>query len=148
SWVTAQLAVLDAAALYLALLPDAPGVVAARLCLRGGFSCLTRVALAAGFDVPVEADPADGISLTYEDFVDAVDRLRVVDFPLERPTEEAWLDFLGWRVNYEAAAFALASAVDAPPALWSGPRRHSTEHIAPLRPLTLRATKTPEGGSV
>ena len=141
SWVTAQLAVLDAAALYLALLPDAPGVVAARLCLRGGFSCLTNIALAAGFDVPIEADPADGISLTYQDFVDAVDRLRVVDFPLERPTEDAWLDFLGWRVNYEKAAFVLASHVDAPPALWSGPRRNAVATISPLRPLTRRATK-------
>ena len=144
SWVTAQLAVLDAAALYLALLPDAPGAVAARLCLRGGFSCLTRVALAAGFDVPIEADPAEGISLTYEDFVDAVDRLRVVDFPLERPADEAWPDFLGWRVNYEAAAYALAAHVDAPPALWSGPRRNHITPIAPLRPLTRRAGKAPE----
>lgn len=143
SWVTAQLAVLDAAALYLALLPDAPGAVSARLCLRGGFTCLTNVARAAGFDVPEEADPGDGISLRYEDFVEAVDRLRVVDFPLARPTEDAWLDFLGWRVNYEAAAFALAAAVDAPPALWSGPRRHAMDAIPPLRPATRRASKKP-----
>ena len=66
SWLTAQLAVLDAAALYLSLLPDAPGAVSARLCLRGGFSCLGTIARARGFAIPEEADPNDGISLTYE----------------------------------------------------------------------------------
>lgn len=143
SWVTAQLAVLDSAALYLSLLPDAPGAVKARLCLRGGFTCLGTIARAIRIPIPEEADPKDGISLTYEEFQDAVDRLRRVDFPLERRTEDAWLDFLGWRVNYEAAAYALAWAVDAPPALWSGPRRHELEVIAPYRPPTLRAGKPP-----
>jgi hypothetical protein len=139
SWLTAQLAVLDAAALYLSLTPDVPGAISARLCLRGGFTCLTTIARARGFDIPEQPDPNDGISLTYEEFVDAIDRLRKVDFPLERPNKEAWLDFLGWRVNYEAAAYALARAVDAPPALWSGPRRHPLPPIPPIRPATLRA---------
>jgi hypothetical protein len=143
SWVTAQLAVLDAAALYLSLLPEAPTAISARLCLRGGFSCLTAIAKARGFAVPDEADPNDGIALTYEEFLDAIDRLRRVDFPLERSSDEAWLDFVGWRVNYEAAAYAIARAVDAPPALWSGPRRHPIPTIPPLRPATLRAGKPP-----
>jgi hypothetical protein len=143
SWVTAQLAILDAAALYLALLPDASGLMQARLCLRGGFTCFGNIARALRIPIPENADPNDGISLSYDDFVGAVERLRTVDFPLERPIQEAWLDFLGWRVNYEAAAYALAWAVDAPPALWSGPRRHAIETIAPLRPPTLRAGKPP-----
>jgi hypothetical protein len=141
SWLTAQLAVLDAAALYLSLVPDAPGAVSARLCLRGGFSCLGTLARARGFAIPEDADPNNGISLTYEEFVDAIDRLASVDFPLERPSEEAWTDFVGWRVNYEAAAYALARAIDAPPALWSGPRRHPLPAIPPLRPPTLKADK-------
>jgi hypothetical protein len=143
SWITAQLAVLDAAALYLSLLPDAPNAISARLCLRGGFSCLTVIARARGFVIPDEADPNDGIALTYEEFVDAIDRLARVDFPLERSSEEAWLDFVGWRVNYEAAAYAIARAIDAPPAMWSGPRRHPIPVIPPLRPATLRAGKPP-----
>jgi hypothetical protein len=143
SWVTALLAVLDGAALYLSLVPDAPGAVSARLCLRGGFTCLTTIARARGFAIPDEADPNDGIALTYEEFVEAIDRLASVDFPLERSNEEAWLDFVGWRVNYEAAAYAIARAVDAPPALWSGPRRHPIPTISPLRPATLRAGKPP-----
>jgi hypothetical protein len=142
SWLTAQLAVLDAAALYLSLVPDAPGAVSARLCLRGGFSCLGTIARARGFAIPEEADPNNGIELTYEEFVDAIDRLASVDFPLERSSQDAWADFVGWRVNYEAAAYAIARAIDAPPALWSGPRRHPLPSIPPLRPPTRRADTT------
>jgi hypothetical protein len=143
SWLTAQLAVLDAAALYLSLVPDAPGAVAARLCLRGGFTCLGTLARARGFAIPEEADPNDGISLSYEEFVDAIDRLAVVDFPVGRSSEDAWIEFVGWRINYEGAAYALARAVDAPPALWSGPRRHPIPAIAPLRPATRRSSPRP-----
>ena len=143
SWLTAQLAVLDAAALYLSLVPDASGAVPARLCLRGGFTCLATIARARGVPIPDEADPNDGISLTYEEFVDAIDRLAIVDFPLARSSEEAWLDFVGWRVNYEAAAYAIARAIDAPPALWSGPRRRPIPPVQPLRPATRQAHKPP-----
>jgi hypothetical protein len=136
SWVTAQLAVLDAAALYLALLPNASGLIQARLCLRGGFTCFGSIARALQMPIPEEADPSGGISLSYDDFLEAIERLRRVDFPVERPVEDAWTDFVGWRVNYEAAAYALAWATDAPPALWSGPRRNEIETIAPLRPRT------------
>lgn len=141
SWVTAQLAVLDAAALYLALRPKESDVIQARLCLRGGFTCLGNVARAIGIPIPVDADPNDGISLSYDDFVEAIDRMRQVDYPIERPLKEAWVDFLGWRVNYEAAAYALASVTDAPPALWSGPRRRHMEPIPPFRPRTAKLNK-------
>jgi hypothetical protein len=143
SWVTAQLAVLDAAALYLSLVPDAPDEVLARLCLRGGFTCLATIARALGFAIPEEPDLDAGITLTYEEFVDAINRLASVDFPHERVSEEAWLDFVGWRINYEAAAYAIARAVDGPPALWSGPRRHPIPTIPPLRPTVRRAGERP-----
>ena len=134
SWVTALLAVLDSAALFLALSPGAAPVVPARLCLRGGFLCFNRIARAMGIQVPEEPDPEGRISLTYEEFLDAVARMREVGFPIERDPAEAWPDFVGWRINYEQAAYAVAAAVDAVPALWSGPRRHPTEPIPPIRP--------------
>jgi hypothetical protein len=87
-----------------------------------------------GFDLPDEADPNGQISLSYQDFLDAIARLREVDFPIEREPEEAWPEFVGWRLNYEPAAYALAAAVDAVPALWSGPRRRGKPAIPPLRP--------------
>jgi hypothetical protein len=134
SWVTALLAVLDSAALYLALSPKLAPEVPARLCLRGGFSCFTRVAGAMGIQVPAEPDPQAGISLTYQEFLDAIERMRKVGFPIERDPAEAWPDFVGWRANYEQAAYSVAYAVDAVPALWSGPRRHAEPAIPPFRP--------------
>ena len=134
SWVTALLAVLDSAALFLALSPGAAPVVPARLCLRGGFRCFNRIARTMGFDIPDEPGPDAGTSVTYAEFLDAVGRMREVGFPIERDSAEAWPDFIGWRVNYEPAAYAVAAAVYAVPALWSGPRRHPAPPIPPVRP--------------
>ena len=134
SWVTALLAVLDSAALFLALSPAAAPTVPARLCLRGGSQCFRRIAVAMGYDIPFEPDPAAGISLTYQEFLEGVAEMREVDFPIERDPAEAWPDFVGWRVLYEQAAYAVAAAVYAVPALWSGPRRHPVPPIRPIRP--------------
>ena len=60
--------------------------------------------------------------------------LEKVNFPMERTPADAWPDYAGWRVNYEQAAYAVAKAVDAGPALCSGPRRHPQEPIPPIRP--------------
>jgi hypothetical protein len=134
SWVTSLLSVLDSAALFLALCPEAAPAIPARLCLRGGFECFNRIARAMGFDIPEDPDPDAGITLTYAEFLEAVARMREVNFPIERDPAEAWPDFVGWRVNYERAAYAVAAAVYAVPALWSGPRRHPVSPIAPIRP--------------
>ncbi len=141
SWVTSLLSVLDSAALFLALSPKAAPAIQARLCLRSGFSCFNRIGRAMGFDIPLEPNPAAGISLTYDEFLEAVERMREVDFPLEREPEQAWPDFVGWRVNYEQAAYAVAAAVHAVPAKWSGPRKHPVETIAPIRPGAGRPPK-------
>src|SRR5579859_758479 len=134
SWVIGLLAVLDSAALYLALSPEKAPAVPARLCLRSGFQCLSEIAGAMGLKVAAAPDPDAGISLTYQEFLEAVERMRGVDFPIERDAEQAWPDFVGWRVNYEQAAYAIAYAIEAVPALWSGPRRRPYPPIPPLRP--------------
>ena len=138
SWVISLLAVLDSAALILTLAPEDAPAVPARLCLRGGFQCLSRIARAMGFDVPEEADPDAGIALTYEEFGDAVRRMLQVGFKVTREPAEAWPQFVGWRVNYEHAAYQIAEAIDAVPALWSGPRHNPTPPIPPKRPAAGR----------
>src|ERR1700744_5991064 len=97
SWVTALLAVLDSAALYLALSPGSAPAVPARLCLRSGFVCFREVAKEMGFEVPEEPEPDGQITLSYQEFLEAVGRLREVDFPIERDPDAAWPDFVGWR---------------------------------------------------
>jgi len=134
SWVTALLAVLDSAALFLVLSPKSAPVVPARLCLRSGFLCFGQIARAMGIEVPDERNPGDTISLTYEEFLEAIERMREVSFPIERDPAEAWPEFVGWRVNYERSAYGVAAAVDAVPAMWSGPRHQRTEAIRPIRP--------------
>jgi hypothetical protein len=134
SWVTALLAMLDSAALFLALSPQSAPVVPARLFLRAGFVCFNQIAGAVGIHVPDEPDPGSQISLTYQEFLDAVQRLRNVDFPIERDPADAWPDFVGWRLNYERAAYSLAADIDVVPALWSGPRRTHDPAVPPIRP--------------
>ncbi|HEY1821415.1 MAG TPA: hypothetical protein VGG83_15935 [Trebonia sp.] len=134
SWVVSLLAVLDSAALILTLAPEEAPTVPARLCLRSGFRCLSRVARAMGIDVPDEANPDDGIALTYEEFLGAVARMREVGFEISREPADAWPEFVGWRVNYESSAYQIAEAIDAIPALWSGPRRHAGAAVPPYRP--------------
>jgi hypothetical protein len=144
SWVTALLAVLDSAALFLALSPGSAPVVPARLCLRSGFVCFREVARGMGFKVPEEPDPGGRISLGYQDFLDAIERLREVDFPIERDPADAWPDFAGWRVTYEQAAYAVAAEVDVVPALWSGPRRLGDPAIPPTRPPPGHPLRAPD----
>jgi hypothetical protein len=145
SWVTALLAVLDSAALYLSLCPRAAPAVPARLCLRSGLLCFGQVAASMGIELPAHPDSSHGISLSYEEYLEAIERLREMNFPVERDPAEAWPDFVGWRVNYESAAYAIAAAVDAVPALWSGPRRRPGDRIAPLRPMPGRDQPSPAG---
>ncbi|GLY67805.1 hypothetical protein [Amycolatopsis taiwanensis] len=135
-WLTSMLAVLDAAALHLALTPSSEPKHEARLCLRVGFVALNQIARAMRLPAEDDPDPDAPISVSYEEFADAVGMLRTLNYPIERPTELAWPDFRGWRANYDTAALALARALDAPPALWSGDRRWPARPMPPLRPPT------------
>ncbi len=136
-WVTSLLAVMDAAALHLALAPSTPPGIAARQCVRMGFVALRQVGQAMSLPVDEDPDPDSPlIAVSFEEFAAAADMLRGLDYPLERTNEQAWPHFRGWRVNYEAVALALAKQTDAPPALWSGPRRWPSTPIPPARPPT------------
>ncbi|MGD0834855.1 MAG: hypothetical protein ABSA40_10650 [Candidatus Dormibacteria bacterium] len=134
SWVVGLLAVMDAAALQLSLSPlSAPG--AARPLLRMGYVALRELAEAVGVDIDPDPDPADPIQLTKAEYDDAVAKLRAVGWKIERDADIAWTHFHGWRVNYEAAAYGLCAYLNAPPALWSGPRRRGrNEVMGPARP--------------
>ncbi|MET8581475.1 hypothetical protein ABZX39_11350 [Streptomyces collinus] len=137
SWLVGLVAVMDAAALQLALDPrQAPPE--ARLVLRAGFSALRDIARA--LRVPFEPDPSPGspILLTFAEFDEAVAMMTEAGFRAERGTREAWPHFRGWRVNYEAVAYELCRRCDAVPALWTGPRDFSAAPIPPRRPVDRR----------
>ncbi|MCU1492922.1 MAG: hypothetical protein JWO62_686 [Acidimicrobiaceae bacterium] len=130
SWVLSLLAVLDAAALQLALCPStAPS--SARMCLRMGFSALRRIATTLRWPYDRDPLPEGPIELDYADFASAVAQLVEAGLPVERTAEEAWPHFRGWRVNYESIAYRLADYLVAPHAPWSGERHHLPPDIVP-----------------
>jgi hypothetical protein len=134
SWAVGLLAVLDGAAMHLAVAPHGASSQA-RLCLRMGFTAFNRIAHTLGWEIDPDPNPAGPIRLTYEEFEQAVGLLSEVGFSMERTAQEAWPDFVGWRVNYETVAYRLADRALAPPAPWSGARRNlRTGTVAPRRP--------------
>jgi hypothetical protein len=143
SWVISQLAVLDAAALHIAACP-ASAPYEARLCLQMGFTGLRQLARTLRIPIAEDPRPDDPVRLTWEEFLQGWERLISVGFPVERTAEEAWPHFRGWRVNYEAATYLLASTLDVVPARWSGPRRREWGTVEPFV-LTNRTPEHPEG---
>ncbi len=134
SWLVALLAVLDSAALWLALAPSTVPAIQARLCLRMGFTALRSIADSLGLEVSADPDPDAPIQLSYDDYLEGVARIASTTFVMERTPEEAWPDFRGWRANYEAVAYRLADRLDAVPGPWTGPRRTGDKTITPVRP--------------
>ena len=121
SWVTAAGCVLDSAALSLSVV-DMPKDPQAGLCIRSGYLCLRRIA--DRMLVPYDPDPApaDPISVAREEFDDVCRRLEDAGVPLKADIDQAWRDFSGWRVNYDAVLVQLAGLVMAPYAPWSSDR--------------------------
>ena len=121
SWVTAAGAVLDGASLVASTI-DIPRDVQAEICIRAGYIALRRIA--AFFGIPFDSNPTRGdpISISREEFDEVVDRLASNGVPVKPDRDEAWLDFAGWRVNYDTVLLALASLTMAPYAPWSSDR--------------------------
>ena len=121
SWILSLLAVMDAAAMHLALRPDsAPSQ--ARMCLRMGYVALRRISRSLGWKFDDDPLPDGPVDLTFDEFSTAVTLLQDSGFAIERDVDSAWPHFRGWRVNYEDLAYRWANRVVAPVAPWSGAR--------------------------
>ena len=126
SWVNSAGVLLDAASLWLSAIqhdndPDA------QLCIRAGFLSLRWIA--SNFGIPYDPDPSpdDPISITRAEFDSAYDQMAEAGIGLRPDREQAWIDFSGWRVNYDTVLLNLARFVEAPPIPWVSDR-------SPLRP--------------
>lgn len=137
NWLIALLAVLDAAALRLALNPS-KSQAETRLALRAGFICLRDIADMLNIAYDPDPHPDARVDLSYEEFLLGVAQMVAYGYPMERSPEEAWPHFRGWRVNYEGLAYRLARDIDAVPALWSGSRRTTLAVRPPLTPIDRR----------
>jgi hypothetical protein len=143
SWLIALLAVMDSAALLHATSPGRTPLQA-RLSLRMGIDCLRQLATTIGVTFDEDPRPDAPIALTREEFDDGLARLAEVGFIMERDADESWRHFVGWRVNYEPIAYRMASAINAAPAPWSGPRRSAVPEVA-QRPFLNRTPDQPDG---
>jgi len=121
SWITSAGTVLDTATLVNSTV-DIPREPRADLCIRAGYLALRSIA--DFFDIAYNPDPSpdDPISITRQEFDTVYDRLAGQDIPLKPDRDQAWRDFCGWRVNYDAVLLALAALLMAPYAPWSSDR--------------------------
>jgi hypothetical protein len=121
SWVTAAGAILDSASMLLSTV-DKPRDPNAAYCLRAGYLCLRRIATFFGIPFDPEPRPDDPISIGRDEFDDACEALAAEGVPLVADPDQAWRDFVGWRVNYDRVLIALAGLTMAPQAPWSSDR--------------------------
>jgi hypothetical protein len=121
NWITSAGATLDSAAIMLSSV-DVPWRPGAALTLRAGFLCLREVA--DQFLLPYDPDPAadDPISVTREEFDQSWDEMAAAGVPLKADQDQAWVDFCGWRVNYDEPLLGLCALVEPPSAPWSSDR--------------------------
>ena len=122
SWVTAAAAVLDGAALMESSV-EFPSDAQAALCIRAGYLALRHIA--NFFSIPYASDPkrGDPISISRAEYDRVVAQLEEAGIPIKTDRETAWLDFCGWRVNYDQVLLALAELIMAPASPWTGTRR-------------------------
>jgi hypothetical protein len=130
-WLTATGAVLDAASLRASTI-DLPRDLEAELTIRAGYLAVRHIAdfFAIGYD----ADPqrGDPISITRDEWEEARRQLAAEGVPVRDDVDEAWLDFAGWRVNYDVPLLALSTLTMAPYAPWSSDRGPTHRHHPPI----------------
>jgi hypothetical protein len=122
SWITATGAVLDGAAL-LSSTVEVPREQQAEFTIRAGYLALRRLCEFFGIHFNPEPHfPEQDISITREEFDEACDHMVEAGVPLKADREQAWIDFAGWRVNYDTVLIKLAGLTMAPIAPWSSDR--------------------------
>ncbi|TXH45300.1 MAG: hypothetical protein E6Q90_01180 [Actinobacteria bacterium] len=154
NWGLALLAVMDAAALQLSLMPQLPQA-RARMLLREGVQCLRALELIVGARTIAWTDDSQRegshtereVTLPRAEFDRGVARVRASGAPISVPEDEAWEVFRLWRARYEDWAYELLLRIDAVPAWWSGRRRPDTapEPTPELGPIV--ATGPGDAGS-
>ena len=124
SWVTASGTVMDAAALWVSAtnVPKGRDYAAAGLMIRSGYMSLRRIAESFKIEFDPDPDPGDPIAIQRSEFDAAVDALAEAGIDVKEDRDQAWRDFAGLRVNYEASLLGLAEMLRVPYAPWTSDR--------------------------
>jgi hypothetical protein len=134
TWVAAAASVLDSAALFNAAI-DAPASASAGLCIRSGWLALRGLSDYFRVPYPLQPDGTESISITREEFEGALDHMANSGAPVLPDRDAAWLDFVGWRVNYDAMIEELHVRFTSPRVQWS-----MTLTQPPTKPSNRRGT--------
>jgi hypothetical protein len=90
--------------------------------IRAGYMSLRRIA--SMYKIPFDPDPQpEGpIAIQRAEFDEAYDALADSGISMNEDRDQAWKDFVGWRVNYEASLLGIAEMLRAPYAPWTSDR--------------------------
>jgi hypothetical protein len=121
SWVTAAGAALDGMALAVSTV-EMPRTPQVQVAIRSGFIALRHIADYFAIEYDPEPRQGDPVSITREEFDEACGLMEAAGVPLKPDRDAAWLDFAGWRVNYDTPLLGLCALTMAPPAPWSSDR--------------------------
>ena len=90
-------------------------------------ACTAKVALSSESSATVAVSlpgVEETVRITRAEFEAALDQLAEQGVALKADRDQAWMDLVGWRVNYDAPLLALAALSLAPKAMWSSDRAH------------------------
>ena len=119
SWLQVAGVVLDTAALMDSTLAIERSPRAA-LCIRSGFNALGSIADNFEIARPSAPSSSDSVTISRRQFDDLWVELEAEGLPLKPDRDQAWEDFTGWRVNYDAAIYGLFDYLRIEPGPWFG----------------------------
>lgn len=121
SWLSAAETALDTAALLTAG-SMVPRTGEADTMIRSGYLALRSIADFYRVRPELEVEERESISVRREDFDALVDRLEARGVMAKVPRDEMWMNFCGWRVNYDRSIMGLRDVVGDVPTHWGSSR--------------------------
>lgn len=131
SWITAAGVLLDSASLANSTI-DIRWSPYAALCVRAGYTALRTIGDFLGISYDPDPQQTDATSIARDEFDDACRRLSEAGVPLKSDLDQAWIDFNGWRVNYDAVLVGIAGLTMAPYAVWVSDRSLRRVRLPPI----------------
>ena len=98
-----------------------PMDVQADLMIRAGYLATRRIASYFGLRGEADPQPTDPTSVDRAHFDEALEVLADAGVPIVDDRDQAWRDFSGWRVNYDASLRHLERLTMAPTPWWERP---------------------------
>jgi hypothetical protein len=131
TWIGSAASVLDAAALFNAVVDLTPSPTAG-LCIRSGWLNLRRIADYFEISYSIKVNRKIPITISREEFDIVLARLERSGVPLIADHDAGWRDFVGWRVNYDTIIEASYKLFNCPRTDW---------HSAAIEPLVERSNE-------